>query len=382
MRAVHFGAGNIGRGFIGLYLTRSGYDLTFVEANAALVELINAHRSYPVITVGRGGRAEEWVRGVQAIRADDVQSVVRAVANADIVTTAVGKAALARVAPLIAEGLRRRRKDVVPVVVVACENLTGNSTFLGGLVRGALGHDAAAADAAVFPNCMVDRIVPNAGPELRGPHPLAVVVEDYAQWVIDVRPLAAQPPLQGVAFSDSLDAVLAQKLCTVNAAHAMVAYYGNLRGHQYIHEAIADENIRALLDGALAEAGRMLSATYGIAPDVQDAFARRAVIRLENPLLRDEVKRVARDPMRKLGHDDRLVRPALGALEAGVIPAHLGTGVAAALLYDVAGDREAVQLRDIVRAHGVRGALEQVSGVPHHHALSELVHAAVQFRSL
>ena len=59
-KAVHFGAGNIGRGFIGLMLVKSGYDVTFVTRNKRKIsELqlrndisqISSYRTFRKITI-------------------------------------------------------------------------------------------------------------------------------------------------------------------------------------------------------------------------------------------------------------------------------------------------------------------------------------------
>ncbi|MBZ6373149.1 MAG: mannitol-1-phosphate 5-dehydrogenase, partial [Microbacterium hominis] len=52
MKAVHFGAGNIGRGFVGLLLHDGGYELVFSDVAASLVDAINATYSYTVHEVG------------------------------------------------------------------------------------------------------------------------------------------------------------------------------------------------------------------------------------------------------------------------------------------------------------------------------------------
>ena len=108
MKAVHFGAGNIGRGFIGLLLNQSGYEVTFVDINDTVIQALEDKRFYEV------GFAEEGVdnvvvdrvRGVNSLT--DPERVIALIAEADLVTTAVGPTLLPKVAPLISEGLRDR----------------------------------------------------------------------------------------------------------------------------------------------------------------------------------------------------------------------------------------------------------------------------------
>ncbi|MSR85451.1 mannitol-1-phosphate 5-dehydrogenase [Candidatus Uhrbacteria bacterium] len=383
MKAVHFGAGNIGRGFIGLLLCRSGYDVTFVDVNAEVVRLLNALGRYPVCIVGdTHGMHREWVDGVKALHVEDRQSVAEAIAEADVVTTAVGKSALVHIAPLILDGMRLRRHDTVPVIVVACENVLGNSSYLADLVRQIAPLDASSwLRAAVFPDCVVDRIVPNAAQEAEG-HPLAVTVEEYCQWAIDSSHLQILPLIDGAEFREGLESVLAQKLFTLNMAHAIVGYYGYLRERMFIHQAMQDETIRVLLEGALSEVSRVIVASYGISATEQAQYAAKVIQRLENPALADTVIRVGREPKRKLGSNDRLVAPALKAIELGHIPAHLATGVAAALAFDCSEDRDAQALQVMVAELGLKEALHRVSGVEHDHALAQLIHATALYRQL
>src|SRR6185437_12933580 len=94
MIAVHFGAGNIGRGFIGSLLYESGYETCFVDVNAELVNLLNEKQQYRV-RLADASHEEQLVKNVRAINsATDADQVIEAIAGADIVTAAVGPAIL------------------------------------------------------------------------------------------------------------------------------------------------------------------------------------------------------------------------------------------------------------------------------------------------
>lgn len=232
MKAVHFGAGNIGRGFIGPMLIESGYDLTFVDVDESRINLLNSLKQYPVVVIGEEEETKQ-VRGFKGISGRNTDIVARAVAEADIVTTAVGKVALEKVAPTIARGfslkleLARVATKPFQVVVVACENVSDNTSYLLSLIKLHLTEDEwkEVNRLGNFPNCVVDRIVPNVEQESSA-HPLVVFVEEYSQLVLDRNALGQKPvPIQGAELTDNISGVLAQKLFTLNMAHSVIGYY-------------------------------------------------------------------------------------------------------------------------------------------------------------
>ena len=130
MKAVHFGAGNIGRGFVGLLLHEGGYELVFSDVAAPLVDAINAASSYTVHEVGEGG-VDKTVTGFRAINsATDPDALVAEIATADVVTTAVGPTVLRFVAPHIAAGLAAREAAQAALHVMACENAINATDLL------------------------------------------------------------------------------------------------------------------------------------------------------------------------------------------------------------------------------------------------------------
>ena len=163
MLAVHFGAGNIGRGFIGQLLHESGYDIVFVDVRDDVVDELKKKGRYEVILANE---AEEHIpvdRVTALHSARDADEVTERLTEADLITTAVGPSVLPIIAPAIAEGLvQRARSEGAPVNVIACENMVGASQALKGYVMEHVpGELSGPVEGIVgFPNAAVDRIVP------------------------------------------------------------------------------------------------------------------------------------------------------------------------------------------------------------------------------
>jgi mannitol-1-phosphate 5-dehydrogenase len=387
--ALQIGAGRIGKGLNGSVLSEAGCHVTFADANQGQVDLLKQHREYPVVTVSARGREETVVRDVDAVNIRNKEAFTKAVVNADIVLTAVGANILSAVAPHLAAGLvervKQRPQDELHTVVVACENITDNTLRLK---REVLNHVPAEYRQIIdervsFPNCVVDRIVPaSAGNDAS--NPLEVTVEDYFQWVIDGNALRGPMPLiPGIEVSLNLEDVLAQKLFTLNMAHAQVAYLGHRGGYEFIHEAVEDEAIQSLVRGSLKEVESVLiQRNPSITQDAQRTYAEKVLKRFSNPYLLDEVTRVAREPKRKLGLSDRLVTPALYAVDHGEVPAHLAAGITGAYTYFDATDTQAQELAVSLREKGIELVMQEVSGISPTSPLGNLVKANFNFDQL
>lgn len=265
MKAVHFGAGNIGRGFVGLLLHEGGYEVVFSDVAAPLVDAIRAASHYTVHEVGDGG-TDLVVTGFRAINsAENPEAVAGEIATAEVVTTAVGPRILPFVAPLVVAGLAQRDPTRAPLQVMACENAIGATDQL----RAHMAERAGAAwdelsTRAVFANTAVDRIVPGQ-PKGIG---IDVVVEPFYEWAIERGPFGdALPSIPGAHFVDDLAPYIERKLFTVNTGHAATAYYGARAGIERISDALAVPEIAAAVSATLAETSGVLIAEHGIAPD-------------------------------------------------------------------------------------------------------------------
>lgn len=363
MRAIHFGAGNIGRGFIGKILADAGWSVTFADVNETLVGLIARDGRYPVDIVGADSRREE-VTGVTAVSSigDDIVALI---ASADLVTTAVGPAVLPKIAQTLARGLEARVAAGThgPLNVIACENTIRGTTQL----KEAVFRYLPAAAAAVvemevgFADSAVDRIVPPA-PPVEG-EPLAVTVEEFSEWVVDRTQLRGWThDIPGMELTDNLMAFIERKLFTLNTGHAITAYFGFLKGLPTIRDAIEDEAIHATVKAAMEESGAVLIRRYGFDPVKHAAYIDKILGRFANPFIRDDVARVGREPLRKLGKGDRLIRPLLGTLEYGLPHVNLVKGIAAALHYRNDTDPQAVEMQAAIAEFGVAAAVDRFSG--------------------
>lgn len=374
MKAVHFGAGNIGRGFIGLLLDQSGYEVTFVDVNEAIISRINQNKSYQVHFADETSDAitVEHISGINSI--EDPKAVTSAMIDADIVTTAVGPNILPVIAKAIAKGLAERidshRK---PLAIIACENMIGGSTLLKEYIYQEIseadqqGFD----DLFHFPDAAVDRIVPNQTNE----NLLDVRVEPYYEWVVEKTSIhGGLPEVQGITYVDELGPYIERKLFTVNTGHAATAYLGSYHGYETIVEALQDKAIMDTLNGALQESGRALIEAYGFDEKAHRDYIQKIIGRFQNPHISDEVTRVARGPLRKLGPKDRFVRPASMYLEfTSAAPNYLSKAMAAALLFQNKRDEEAVKLQRMIQKNGAAAAFAEVSGLEQEHPITEAV---------
>ncbi len=362
-KAVQFGAGNIGRGFIGAVLAHAGYRVVFADVNREVVERLEREGRYTVHVMDVT-RSTEVVEGVSAVDASGVEAVA-AVADADLVTTAVGLNVLPRLAPALAEGiaLRRERGMDRPLNVIACENGLGASSRLRTAVLERMDDSLRryCVQHVGFPDCSVDRIVP----PLRCDTPLDVVTERFYEWNVDEDAFVGPPPrIEGMNLTHDLTAYVERKLFTLNTGHAITAYLGRLRGYATIHLSIADRQLRSIVREAMRESGEGLSARYGFDREAHYRYIDRIIARFENPCLNDLVERVGREPLRKLGPADRLVRPTLTAREYGYPTPALTLGIGAALLYDNPDDPESVAMLRRIEQQGLAEAVADFTGIP------------------
>ena len=376
-QAVQFGAGNIGRGFLGQLFFETGYHTTFIDVVAPVVEGLNHRHAYPLRIVGESPQ-ELLIENVSAVHAGSIDAVAEAVSRADLAATAVGVAVLPHVAPALAQGIARRfaSPDAPPLNVIVCENLIDAGPFLREHVRQCLdkGFHAALDEKVGFVEASIGRMVPVMTNEQRAEDPLLVCVEPYCDLPVDAEGFKGPvPPLKNMHAMHNFGAYVERKLFVHNMSHATAAYLGYLRGHEFIWEAVGDPAIRPEVEAALGETCEGLARKHGLDRGALKDHADDLLHRYENRALGDQVTRIAKDPIRKLGPKDRLIGAGLMCIEEGIEPLHVARGAAAGILYACPDDEAALRVQAIRRQGGAEAVLGEVCGLSTDHRLAQMI---------
>ncbi|KAF5520738.1 Mannitol-1-phosphate 5-dehydrogenase [Colletotrichum aenigma] len=364
-KAVHFGAGNIGRGFVACFLHNSGYEVVFADVADALINKLNETPSYRVIEVGAEGTNENVITNYRAINSKTHEAdLVEEIATADVVTCSVGPNILKFIAPVIAKGIDKRPSNLAPIAVIACENAIGATDTLAQHIkdpRNTAPHRLEDYhERARFANSAIDRIVPAQDPDAG----LDVTLEKFYEWVVERTPFEQIPSIEGINWVDELAPFIERKLYTVNTGHATAAYHGYNRSKRTVYDALQDKAIMAEVRKALEETSNLIISKHGINEEAQREYAAKIIRRIGNPHLEDAVERVGRAPLRKLSRKERFVGPAAELAEKGQdCSALLRAAEMAFRFQEVEGDDESKELAQIMSENGPEDVVTKICGI-------------------
>ena len=371
-KAVQFGAGNIGRGFIGALLSQSGYQVVFADVAEAIIDKINEDKTYTVhvMDVDCKDQKIENISGVNSTKPEAIDEI----ASADLVTTAVGLVILPRIAPTIAQAIEKRMENGVkePMNMIACENAIRGTSQLKKAIFSFLNSEeqAFATRFIGFADCAVDRIVPRA----LFNDVLDVAAEEYYEWDIEsTNWKGKRPQISDANFVKDLSPYIERKLFTLNSGHAICAYLGFLHGHETVLQSISDRAISDIVYQAMQESGNGLIQKFALDETKHHAYIDRIVARFQNPYLEDSVLRVGRDPIRKLSADERVIKPLMTAVSYGCGVDHLLFGAAAALHFVNSEDLQSVRLQQMLQSKGVMHTLCEYSGLTLENPLTQRI---------
>jgi len=361
---VMYGAGNIGRGFIGQLFSNSGYSVGFVDINKEVIGRLNADKEYPVDVVSGDTVDEQIVKNVYGIDGSDNELVANEIASADMMATAIGVNVLKFIAKPIAMGLKKRfEANAKPFNIIICENLIGADEFLKGLIKDQIPEYADRVEKEIgFVEASIGRMVPVVPEEKKQGNPLRVYVEPYNILPVDKNAFKGEiPEIANLYPFAPFNLFIQRKLFMHNMSHATCAYLGYLRNYDYIYESIADYDIRLVAYKALTQSALAVSKENGVEIDGLLAHAENLIYRFTNKALGDTVERVGKDTMRKLSNNDRLIGAILLAEKHDLPCTYLCIGVAAGMLFNPSADERSKELYAFAKENGAMETLKKYS---------------------
>ena len=345
-----YGAGNVGRGFIGQLLYNSGYHTVFVDVNQSLIDEINSRREYPLKIVSNDLVQETTVANVSGILSTDCNVVADAIAHCDILYTAVGVNVLPYIVQNLAEGIQKRSASGKELNIIICENKIDADKYMKHMIKETLDktYQFYLNEKVGFVEASVGRMVPVMTEEMREGNILKVWAEPFCTLPVNKDAFKGTiPEIEGMKAESKFEYYIQSKLFLHNMGHCLTAYLGRLNGYTYIYEAAENGAIRQIVSGAMESAAKALSLEHGKSISEVQNYATDLLARFGNRYLRDTVERVGRDVKRKLGENDRLIGAARLCRKHGIDATYVKIGIAAALLFGEEFDASLINLLEL-----------------------------------
>ncbi len=300
MKAIIFGAGSIGRGFLGDLLNRSDFELVFVDVDKNLIQKMNDKDGYTVSLVDNKKTEQMTIPIKCAIDGNDIDAVANEIASCDLICTAVGMNALKFITKALATGIKLRAESVN---IILCENMVDAHEVLRDLLKPLVSDDQLSK--VGFLRASVGRMVPLpvAGEDL-----LVVKAEPYSKLPVDADGIVGtMPEFAGLQNVSPFDYAIERKLYIHNLGHVACAWLGVQKGYKYIWQAVSDEEVKLVAYKAMKQAAAALVKKYNVSMQDLDDHIEDLLNRFANRALGDTVDRVGRDLLRKLSPTDRAV---------------------------------------------------------------------------
>jgi mannitol-1-phosphate 5-dehydrogenase len=311
-KLVLFGAGKIGRSFIGQLFGCSGFEVVFVDKNKSIIDEINRKRNYNVIIKTENEEIIN-VKDVRGIHADFEEEVKNEIATARILAVSVGLEGLSEIFPLISGGLMKRFEidSKAPLDIIIAENIRNGSKYFKGELRKLLPKWFPVDNYVGTIETSIGKMVPIMLKKDVEQDLLQVFAESYNTLILDRKAFKNSiPNIIGLSPKENIKAWVDLKLFVHNLGHASAAYLGYMSNPDfiYLHEALSTPEIYNLVKKTMLQSANILLIKY------PDEFTGQMLVehiddllgRFQNKELGDTIFRVGRDLFRKLGPDDRL----------------------------------------------------------------------------
>ncbi|MCD6577423.1 MAG: C-GCAxxG-C-C family protein [Anaerolineaceae bacterium] len=375
-KIVIWGAGRIGRGFIGDLFNAAGYQLTFIDEAQALVDGLRKERTYRVVRAAGADQIETVdITGFSIFHTSENRAIQEEINKTDLIALAVYPENFQSVAEKLQDHILTRRKnrgDEASLDILLCTNLIHAGPkfevfLLGGL---SVSDKKYFKEKVGIVETLVIRICPNPPEDVASEYPFIVWTNGYLELPVDKNGFKGTiPPVPALHIVEDMRAEEIRKIYTYNMCHAVLAYHGHMAGHTLLVECLADPLIRFEAEGALDEVSAALQKEYSFTKEEMGIWVHGVLAHTNNPTIGDTVIRSAAGPLRKLKRDDRLIGPIQLCLRNGIDPKHLIKAVGAVLHYSEEKDVASLKLSKLIKEKGVRNTVVEVCGLTQEDAL-------------
>lgn len=312
-KLVLFGAGKIGRSFIGQLFSRGGYEVVFIDIYKQVIDALNEKQFYNVIIKSDTDTTLK-IRNVRGVWAEDKQAVINEIASADLLAVSIGQNGLPMVMPLIAAGLLKRFESLenTALDIIIAENLRNAANYFFDKLSKLLPRNYPIRDLVGLVETSIGKMVPIMLKKDIEEDLLQVFAEPYNNLILDELAFKNPiPKIDGLSPKKNMKAWVDRKLFVHNLGHAATAYFGYSYNPDfvYLYEALEVPEIIYKVKETMLQSADLLLVKY------PDEFTRNALVehiddllaRFQNKALGDTIFRVGSDLLRKLSKDDRLV---------------------------------------------------------------------------
>lgn len=364
-----WGAGRIGRGFIGDIFADSGFQLNFVDAAEGLVDLLNQRGVYTVVRAVSADNIQRVpVTQFKAFHVSQKDILQKLVNEVDVIAIATFPKVFEAVATELQQLILNRRsvKPNEPLDIIICTNLVHAGPVFSTALYAGLDEDQRQyfdEKIGVVESLIIRMAPPAPGAEVEK-DPLVVWTNGYGEFPVDGSAFKGTPPeISAFRLVTDMRAEEQRKMYTYNMCHAVLGYQGYQDGYKLLVDCLADPKLRAEAEGALNEVSTALQKQYGFTPEAMAKWVKGVIDQTNNPSIGDTVERMAADPLRKLKKADRLIGPSLLCLQNGVEPVYLIRAIAYALHYRNEADPNSIKLTDDIKNNGLEATLRAATGL-------------------
>ena len=332
-----FGAGAIGRGFLAPKFYDKNYSISFVDNNEDLIKKLKKRKKYiAAFTDGNNYKINE-------VHIKDIFNINQKfdIDKYDLVFTCVGPKQCYE----IIEKFKGAKN------IISCENDYNTKKII---------KEITGIKNVFF--AIPDVITSNTAPDNLKKIDDLCTVSERGILVVEDNKLDFSNVAKKLNNKD-LNMHWDCKLFIHNAPHAMLAYLGARKKYKFIHQAMNDKQIRKIITKSMDEISFVLIKTRLVNPKFVKYYKDKEIKRFENKILFDPIKRVAREPMRKLASDNRIILSLRLSFLAKQFPLYTLIGLKAALNYYDKNDSESVYLNNLKKSLTEPEILKEVSGI-------------------